>query len=51
MPAFAEMLVSQSPPVYSHSLPTTDYKSGSGSPGSPGGGNDSAASYFANMGS
>ncbi|XP_035897630.1 protein phosphatase 1 regulatory subunit 3B isoform X2 [Anopheles stephensi] len=36
MPAFAEMLVSQSPPVYNHSL-STDYKPGGGSPGSGGG--------------
>ncbi|XP_050069709.1 uncharacterized protein LOC126557847 isoform X2 [Anopheles maculipalpis] len=37
MPAFAEMLVSQSPPVYNHSM-STDYKPvGGGSPGSGGG--------------
>ncbi|XP_040157843.1 uncharacterized protein LOC120897225 isoform X1 [Anopheles arabiensis] len=38
MPAFAEMLVSQSPPVYNHSLQTPDYKPGGGgsSPGSDG---------------
>uniref|UniRef100_A0A182K453 CBM21 domain-containing protein n=1 Tax=Anopheles christyi TaxID=43041 RepID=A0A182K453_9DIPT len=37
MPAFAEMLVSQSPPVYNHSLQTTDYnKPGGGSPVSGG---------------
>uniref|UniRef100_A0AAG5D2Z4 CBM21 domain-containing protein n=1 Tax=Anopheles atroparvus TaxID=41427 RepID=A0AAG5D2Z4_ANOAO len=50
MPAFAEMLVSQSPPVYSHSLPTADYKPGSGTPGSPGGGNDDGGSFFASVG-
>ncbi|XP_052901885.1 protein phosphatase 1 regulatory subunit 3B isoform X2 [Anopheles moucheti] len=37
MPAFSEMLVSQSPPVYNHPL-STDYKPGGGSPGSGGGG-------------
>ncbi|XP_053669950.1 uncharacterized protein LOC128720310 [Anopheles nili] len=46
MPAFAEMLVSQSPPVYSHSL-ATDYKPGGGSPGArEAGDNGGAGGYY-----